>query len=98
MAFGNQRSNRDWKASCLRTLLTLAAGLGLAPAICFGTETAASVDFDRDVRPILSDKCFQCHGPDAETRAADLRLDTRDGLTAAVAPGDAAASELIRRI
>ncbi len=65
---------------------------------------AAEVDFNREVQPILSDNCYQCHGPDAKARKASLRLDTkegafrvRDGVTAIV-PKDSAKSELVRRI
>src|SRR3990167_7575018 len=62
------------------------------------------IDFARDIRPMLSDNCYHCHGPDEETREADLRLDTRDGLfqkegaSAIVSPNHPEASELIRRI
>ena len=66
---------------------------------------AADIDFDRDVRPILSDHCFQCHGPDEKTREAGLRLDTRPGLfgvnaekKSVVVPGDLSKSELYSRI
>ena len=55
----------------------------------------SQVDFNRDIRPILSDTCYKCHGPDEENRAADLRLDTADGLAYAVEAGDLDASELI---
>ncbi len=62
------------------------------------------VRFNIDVRPILSDACFACHGPDANARQSEVRLDTEDGLFAeiedhtVVVPGQAEASELYRRI
>ena len=65
---------------------------------------AEQVDFNRDVLPILSDKCYQCHGPDAKTREADLRLDNEDGAFAdlggyaAFKPGSPDDSAAIERI
>ena len=65
---------------------------------------AATVDFQRDVRPILSNHCFECHGPDAATRMVDLRLDTREGAFSQrpggslIVPGDPEASLLYQRI
>jgi hypothetical protein len=65
----------------------------------------AAVDFNRDVRPLISDRCFACHGPDDNKREAGLRLDTFDGATAtlksgarAIVPGKPDESELLRRI
>ncbi|MFT5290977.1 MAG: hypothetical protein ACI82F_003053 [Planctomycetota bacterium] len=60
--------------------------------------------FGRDVRPILSDRCFKCHGPDAAALQANLRLDSFEGATRdnegsfAIVPGDPEGSELLRRV
>jgi hypothetical protein len=72
----------------------LAALLAALPA--FG----AKVDYNEDVRPILSENCFYCHGPDANKRKAKLRLDVREAALEkkAFVPGDAEASELIKRL
>src|SRR5436309_2767362 len=74
------------------TVLVLSA---LAPG-----QAAAPVLFNRDVRPLLSDRCFACHGPDKAHRKAGLRLDVREGALAegAVVPGKPGESELIRRV
>src|SRR5438067_10180529 len=90
-----------------------AAGLHLflvALAALAGSKTAAagpearSVEFNRDIRPMLADNCFACHGPDKNQRKVDLRLDSeegaradRDGKTPLV-PGKPEQSELYRRI
>ncbi len=76
---------------------------GLAPLL-LPLAPGDGIRYGRDVRPILSDRCFQCHGTDAAERRADLRLDTPEGAladlggTAAVVPGDVEGSELWRRI
>ncbi len=56
------------------------------------------IDFNRDIRPIISENCVHCHGPDAETREAGLRLDEEAASRDAIVPGDANASEVWLRV
>ena len=68
------------------------------------TAAEEKIDFNRDIRPLISSNCIACHGPDENERAADLRLDTIEGSRAdlggyaAIVPGDAEASEMLYRI
>jgi hypothetical protein len=54
----------------------------ILPAVSAGgvPQSKNSINFNRDIRPILSDRCFACHGPDKNKRQSDLRLDTKKGL------------------
>lgn len=82
----------------LRSVLacSLVVLMGLPP----GTADAQSptLVFNQDVRPILSEHCIQCHGPDQATRKAGLRLDMADSAAAVIDRDDPASSELLRRI
>src|SRR6187402_2801924 len=82
---------------CLLALFALALGSPVSAA-------PGKINFNRDIRPILSSQCFACHGFDAKKRKADLRLDTAEGAFAprtdsvAIKPKDLAGSELWQRI
>jgi hypothetical protein len=100
-----QREQRTF-ASAGAILLLILVGVTLAlSAVASDGGSEKQVDFNFRVRPILSDKCFKCHGPDPRNRKAGLRLDTKEGAFGvtqsgahAVVVGDTQASELYSRI
>jgi len=85
--------------ACL-ALAAVTVAAGSVPQV----KPAAKVSYGRDIRPILSNRCFQCHGPDPSSREEELRLDEREfvladrGGYAVIVPGDPEASELWRRV
>lgn len=77
----------------------------VASSLVFGGSASPEVDYNLDIKPILSDRCYKCHGPDNSTRKAKLRLDSEDsakggleGGRFVIKPGDVGKSELYRRI
>ena len=98
-----QRSYNEASPSipCLPLMLILTtnrfrlAFLSAVFAAFLGAPCAAAVDFARDVRPALSDACYHCHGPDADAREADLRLDIRQD---AIDSGILNSGEMLERL
>lgn len=93
---------RRWRCCRVQTLLVwLSVFLAVGPA---GAGQIDGVDFGRDVRPLLSDRCLSCHGPDETHREAELDLSDRDSALRdrdgyqVIVPGQADESELVRRI
>src|SRR5947207_14532832 len=89
------------------TALTLLAAGSISAAFAASAKKQSvtePVDFSSQIRPVISSKCFSCHGPDESSRKAKLRLDLRDEAikdhkgTRAIVPGDPGNSELVRRI
>jgi len=70
-------SRARWRFSGGLAIFSLGMLIALPAGVAWSQE---EIEFNRDIRPILSDHCFQCHGPDRNTREADLRLDTESGL------------------
>ena len=96
-----------WLRIAIVSLLLGSAGSarGDSPNETKNTGRAASVNYAREVRPILSDNCFACHGPDNQKRKSGLRLDTKEGAFStlksggvAIVPGKPDESELIDRV
>src|SRR6516165_7853461 len=103
------RARNQKKLPCRVAVIVIVIGFIVRDAHLIAAEPAQSgdhavVEFNRDIRPILADNCYQCHGPDKAQRKADLRLDTEAGALAdlggrrAIVPGDFENSELYQRL
>jgi hypothetical protein len=84
----------------LASCLAFVQDLSLAQEISTAPKSAIEPDFASQIKPILANHCWSCHGPDEQARKADLRLDRRDDALASVAfvPGNASESSLIARV
>jgi len=88
-----------------RMCCLIVAALGVFSVAASGSAADHKIEFNRDIRPILSNNCYLCHGPDPKHREGGLRLDQREGAVAklesgkaGIVPGDLSASEIVKRI
>ncbi len=85
----------NWRLTTFSLLVICFLGNG---GLSLGSDQERPISFNRDIRPILSDKCFHCHGPNDESREADLRFDIKEDAFHVIEIGNLEESELIRRI
>src|SRR6266545_1920261 len=90
------RQDNAWLAGSLSILFAMVAGSAQA-----ASGAKATINFNRDIRPVLVENCFACHGPDNNARKAGLRMDTKEGIfektkkhEPAMVPGSLEKSEL----
>jgi mono/diheme cytochrome c family protein len=86
-----------WSVIAVAVVVIVGWGAAIGVSVASAEEP---IEYNRDIRPILTDTCFACHGPDSAARKADLRLDQREAAIemAAITPGEPDDSEMIRRI
>src|SRR5882757_2133635 len=102
----NERQKRSTPRRGLRGLLVIFFVSEICACIAAPAgKPKSTIDFNRDIRPIFSDNCYTCHGPDSGKRKAGLRLDQQEGAIAelksgnrAIVPGDLSKSALVARI
>src|SRR2546427_5941068 len=98
------RHLKKWSVMKSVHLTSILAALSFVQ-LANAADARSSIDFNREIRPILSKNCYACHGPDAKSRTTKMRLDHRDSATAKdkkgkapIVPGKPDESELIRRV
>ncbi|HTA29920.1 MAG TPA: DUF1549 domain-containing protein, partial [Candidatus Cybelea sp.] len=105
--FHDKQVRRMAPAGCLPMVFEVLAVLGLLASVggVGAAEEGKAIDFDREIRPIFSESCYPCHGPDENKRKANLRFDRKEGAFKelkgghfAIVPGNLAQSQLVHRI